>query len=185
MLAFVGNRDPSLALRACFAGNPSLALRARFVGCSRMSDPLAYFLTWTTYGTWLPGDERGWTRKRAIGVQPPDASRRKAAESRLIQSPVLLDDDQRRTVTGTVVDHCLFRKWHLFVSNCRTNHVHVVVSAPLDPDRVMSQFKSWCSRRLNERGPRRERWWTKDGSTRWINDEESLESAVLYVRDAQ
>jgi hypothetical protein len=23
------------------------------------ADPLAYFLTWTTYGTWLPGDERG------------------------------------------------------------------------------------------------------------------------------
>jgi hypothetical protein len=22
-------------------------------------EPLAYFLTWTTYGTWLPGDERG------------------------------------------------------------------------------------------------------------------------------
>jgi hypothetical protein len=22
-------------------------------------EPLAYFLTWSTYGTWLPGDERG------------------------------------------------------------------------------------------------------------------------------
>jgi len=28
-----------------------------------MPDPLAYFLTWTTYGTWLPGDERGWVLK--------------------------------------------------------------------------------------------------------------------------
>jgi hypothetical protein len=25
-----------------------------------LPDPLAYFLTWATYGTWLPGDERGW-----------------------------------------------------------------------------------------------------------------------------
>ena len=25
-----------------------------------LPDPLAYFLTWSTYGTWLPGDERGW-----------------------------------------------------------------------------------------------------------------------------
>jgi hypothetical protein len=24
------------------------------------ADPLAYFLAWSTYGTWLPGDERGW-----------------------------------------------------------------------------------------------------------------------------
>ena len=22
-------------------------------------EPIAYFITWTTYGTWLPGDERG------------------------------------------------------------------------------------------------------------------------------
>ena len=26
-------------------------------------EPLAYLLTWTTYGTWLPGDDRGWTEK--------------------------------------------------------------------------------------------------------------------------
>ena len=26
-----------------------------------MNDPLAFFLTWSTYGSWLPGDARGWT----------------------------------------------------------------------------------------------------------------------------
>ena len=25
-------------------------------------DPIAYFITWTCYGTYLPGDHRGWTR---------------------------------------------------------------------------------------------------------------------------
>jgi hypothetical protein len=24
-------------------------------------EPLGYFITWTCYGTWLPGDDRGWT----------------------------------------------------------------------------------------------------------------------------
>jgi hypothetical protein len=32
-------------------------------GSIPMADPLAYFLTWTTYGTWLPGDERGWCKR--------------------------------------------------------------------------------------------------------------------------
>jgi hypothetical protein len=36
-----------------------------------MSDPLAYFLTWVTYGTWLPGDDRGWVEYRH-GWQLPD-----------------------------------------------------------------------------------------------------------------
>src|SRR5438309_2044603 len=26
----------------------------------RVMQPLAYHLIWTTYGTWLPGDARGW-----------------------------------------------------------------------------------------------------------------------------
>ena len=27
-------------------------------------EPLAYFITWTVYGTWLQGDVRGWRRHR-------------------------------------------------------------------------------------------------------------------------
>ena len=30
-----------------------------------MPEPIAYFLTWTTYGSWLPGDQRGWVQYRA------------------------------------------------------------------------------------------------------------------------
>ncbi len=29
-----------------------------------MDDPIGYFLTWVTYGTWLPGDARGWVEYR-------------------------------------------------------------------------------------------------------------------------
>ena len=36
-----------------------------------MPEPLAYFLTWATYGTWLPGDERGWIEYRH-GWKLPD-----------------------------------------------------------------------------------------------------------------
>ena len=37
-------------------------------------DPVGYFLTWVTYGTWLPGDSRGWVKYRA-GWQLPDPIR--------------------------------------------------------------------------------------------------------------
>jgi hypothetical protein len=33
--------------------------------------PLAYFITWGTYGTWLPGDQRGWVEYRR-GWRLPD-----------------------------------------------------------------------------------------------------------------
>jgi hypothetical protein len=33
-----------------------------------MCDVYHMLITWTTYGTWLPGNERGW-RKRQAGIQ--------------------------------------------------------------------------------------------------------------------
>ena len=48
-----------------------------------IGEPLAYFLTWTTYGTWLPGDERGWNRKGAPEILPPNALFVEMAQSQL------------------------------------------------------------------------------------------------------
>jgi hypothetical protein len=47
-----------------------------------LPEPLAYFLTWPTYGTWLPGDERGWVEYRR-GWQLPDPARKLEAEARM------------------------------------------------------------------------------------------------------
>ena len=59
-----------------------------------MPNPLGFFLTWTTYGTWLPGDERGWVR-RGGGLQAANPARKKAAQERMTESPCTLDIEQR------------------------------------------------------------------------------------------
>jgi REP element-mobilizing transposase RayT len=153
-----------------------------------MSRPLAYLITWTTYGTWLPGDERGWVDRGAPGgVQAPDPAKRDAARRKLDGPPVALLPEQRALVEATVRAHCDFRRWTLHAVNARSNHVHVVVTAPeTEPEKIMDQFKAWCSRRLNERaGKARERWWTRHGSTKWINDEDYFHAAVRYVLERQ
>jgi hypothetical protein len=82
----------------------------------------------------------------------------------------------------------------LHVINCRTNHVHVVVTAQVPPKVVRDQFKAWCTRHLKEQQraghadpsqPVRVHWWTEGGSERWLNEDESLAEAILYVRDCQ
>ncbi|MEX1027188.1 MAG: hypothetical protein WD049_04175 [Candidatus Paceibacterota bacterium] len=35
-----------------------------------MNPPLTYFITWTTYGSWLPEDRRGWRKWKAGDQQP-------------------------------------------------------------------------------------------------------------------
>ena len=50
----------------------------------------------------------------------------------------------------------------------------------------MEQFKAWCSRRLNgSMANPPAKWWTKHGSTKWINDPTYFEEAIQYVRERQ
>ncbi|MGI8981046.1 MAG: hypothetical protein ACR2FY_17610 [Pirellulaceae bacterium] len=165
-------------------------------------DPIAFFLTWPTYGTWLPGDERGWI-EYGQGFQLPDPIRKMEAEARMTEDACILNDEQRHLVEKTVADHCAIRGWVLHAVNCRTNHLHIVVTASLHPKKVRSQLKAWCTRRLKEleakrrsttnpkreRGseepPVRENWWVERGSGRYLNDQASLDAAIVYVRDGQ
>lgn len=89
-------------------------------GSTPMRDPLAYFLTWTTYGTWLPGDQRGWV-KEGEGFQVPDWKAEHEARRKLAEEPFHLTAAQREVVEATIVRHCEIRGWHLFAKACRTN----------------------------------------------------------------
>jgi REP element-mobilizing transposase RayT len=153
-----------------------------------LPEPLAYFLTWTTYGTWLPGDERGWIRRPGIFEEPNEKLQQYAREQ-LVESPLVLTLDQRRIVEETIEAHCKIRRWHLWIARARTNHVHVIVTAPgYGHDVVMDQLKAWCTRKLkaaHRDGDERIHWWTARGSKRLINDEDGLDNAILYVRDFQ
>jgi REP element-mobilizing transposase RayT len=161
-----------------------------------MPAPLAYHITWTAYGTWLPGDPRGSVESGVPGVQPPDEGRLLTAQSRLTHPPVTFDEAQRALIEQVIKEHCRIRGWVVHALNARSNHVHVVVTADREPEEVMNQLKAWCSRRLShavgaaasaapKKAVRRKKWFTEHGSTKWINDEAYLENAIRYVRDGQ
>ena len=149
-------------------------------------DPIAYFITWTCYGTWLPGDERGWHQWGRGGIQPPDELIRTAAESKTREAGFLMSQDDRLLVEATIEKHCEIRGWTLHRVNARSNHVHVVVTAPgYTPDTVRDQLKAWCTRKLKPSHPGRERFWTEGASCRWINLEHDLEAAIQYAGETQ
>jgi REP element-mobilizing transposase RayT len=157
-------------------------------------EPLAYHITWTTYGTWLHGDVRGWVEKGDPGVKPPDPIREEQARERMAESAVVLTPDQRVIVEDTIRRHCQIRGWQLHAVNVRTNHVHVVVTGDRTADEMMNQFKAWCSRRLSDhaglaqpvaRKAGRRHWFTEHGSTKPIFDEAYLQNAAVYVLEGQ
>lgn len=155
---------------------------------------LAYHLTWTTYGTWLPGDRRGWVRRGVSGIQPPDAEREITASNLMAEAAVRLSMPQRAIVEKTIADHCRIRNWKLHAANARSNHVHVVVTSDRDLEETMNQLKAWCSRKLSDDAgltdpvaikAGRRHWFTEGGDKEIIEDEEYLENAIRYVIEGE
>lgn len=148
-------------------------------------DPIAFFLTWVTYGTWLPGDPRGWVEYRH-GWQLPSRDLEADCESRMKADAIRLTKDLRCAVEDQIHDTCKRRGWHLHAANCRSNHVHAVVSASeTSPKKIRSDLKAYATRCLKSLDDQRENWWAERGSIRWIYNTEDLEAVIIYVEDAQ
>ena len=151
-----------------------------------MDDSIGFFLTWSTYGTWLPGDSRGWVEYQH-GWQLPDPALELEAAARMTEDACRLGYEQRKAVEDQVSETCFHRRWNLHAVNCRTNHLHVVVSAPeVHPKKIRADLKAWATRRLKMRfDTHRENWWAERGSIRWLWDEDDLAAAIQYVTEGQ
>ena len=161
-------------------------------GSEMHDDPTAFFITWTCYGTWLPGDDRGWTKWHQ-GDQIPQPILADWCRGQMSEMAVRLDKAQREIVNRAVEDHCNHRNWLIHAVNCRSNHCHVVVTAAeYAGELVRDQFKSWGKRRLKEQRKKllpdvapKEKWWTRKGSVRYLFDDESLDAAIMYTLESQ
>jgi REP element-mobilizing transposase RayT len=150
------------------------------------SDPLAFFFTISNYGVWLPGDSRGWIEYRN-GWQLPDPIRELEAKARMTETSVILNETSRNLVEAQIAETCDFRNWILQAANCRSNHMHFVISThKVAPKIIRSTVKAWCTRRLKESiDSLRENWWAERGSIRWVFTEDSLERVILDVLQGQ
>ncbi len=164
-----------------------------------MTPTNTWLVTWTTYGTRLPGDPRGFvtpirleTGERIVlnrvGEVPvanmPGLVR--YAESILKQEPVLLAPEQAGIVALQCRETATHRRWGLPALAVMANHVHLIVVAPdtVRRGKVLGDFKAYTKRRLDSRfGPRI--WWTERGSARVVRDDEGVERATRYVLEQE
>src|SRR6185503_9730141 len=95
-------------------------------------EPIAYLITFRTYGTWLAGDERGSVDKYHNKFRGPRSVPSKLREhlhsDRLKSPPFLLNAKCRTLVESAIREVCDFRRWSLIAVSVRTNHAHIVSS---------------------------------------------------------
>ncbi len=153
-----------------------------------MSNVLAYFLTWTTYGSWLHGNRRGSVDRsntlHGMDYHAPNPEWESESKRRMKAPAVVLSPQERTLVEEVIQKHCRIRDWRLIAANCRSNHVHIIVSTDgAAPERVMTELKAYATRALRKNSLHRGgRVWTRGGSTRYIESESALDSAVQYVK---
>lgn len=161
-----------------------------------------WFLTWTCYGQWLPGDARGFvsnkfegekTEKRKNQVGSPYDSGRPAlhtlAKGLMASPPVRLTREQAQAVREQMEETARIRGWNIEAGAVMQNHVHLLVRVPDDPppEKLLRDFKSWTSKKLNTLfpAPNLRTWWTEGGSTRKIDSENSFQQCVTYILEQE
>lgn len=154
-------------------------------------DIRGYFITFTTYGTWVHGDQRGSVDKEhkhhSMPKAPPMKRREKANRASMKWPAFTLNAKARGVVDKTIREVCEHRGWELIRLNVRTNHVHLVVWTRDPASKVMKDIKAWCTRRLREAGcvEAEQEVWTEGGSMRKLFTEEALRNAIEYVVNGQ
>lgn len=153
--------------------------------------PLAYFISFRTYGTWLHGDERGSidrfnNRYRSPYIQP-NTNWYRYNKAQLKAPPLILNARARKAVETAIQETCRTRKWCLQAFNVRTNHVHTVVTADRNADQVLNAFKANATRQLRQEGIWRfdSSPWAHKGSRRRLWNERSVARAIDYVINGQ
>ena len=126
---------------------------------------MTYLITFACYGCHLHGAASGSVDAThnvpGNPVLNEDSARAAFEERRMDQPAYHLDQIRRDAVLEAIQGVCRHRGWSLLAAHVRSNHVHTVVEAEAEPQRVLNDFKAYASRRLNQMSvddPNRKRW---------------------------
>jgi len=160
---------------------------------THMDEPLAFLLTFRTYGTWLHGDERGSVDRDhntpGTPMLAPDPARQAACAARMRKDALRLTEDMRDAVRQAILAEARFRGWELIRVAVRTNHVHVIVAyAGVRPELMAGRLKSHATRALRRHGlvgADQPVWADGPGSRRYLWKPRHIADAEAYVREGQ
>ncbi|MBN2314752.1 MAG: transposase [Sedimentisphaerales bacterium] len=136
-------------------------------------------ITWTTYGSWLPGDERGYVRKgKTLSGNPKIL---KESRERQKSSTVILDSRQRAIVRQAILNEAerIGQKVEALVICAK--HVHLVARPCRESiEAIVSRYKNVAMFALRKQG-HSGRVWTRGFDKRFCFDEKSLKQRIEYV----
>jgi hypothetical protein len=145
-----------------------------------MSEMIAYMATWTTYGTWLPGDERGYVDNKGQLQNADEKLFEKSKE--LQQSPIVkLNSSEKKIAKQTILDEARRIGHKIIILAVCSNHVHLLAKPYQEPiNKVIGRYKSLTTRTFWEYG-RKGKIWTRGFDKQFCFTEKELTARMIYI----
>jgi REP element-mobilizing transposase RayT len=138
-----------------------------------------YLLTWTTYGTWLQGDEHGYVKDGVTfdeNTPLADANREK-----LKKDPVRLTLSQRKIIENAIRKKAMDIGQQIYALAVCSDHVHIVVDYTTKDIGLIVRYYKIAARKAIEDDGFVGRLWTKGFDKRFCFDQLSLRRRINYV----
>jgi REP element-mobilizing transposase RayT len=146
-----------------------------------MGKTLGYMITWTTYGTWLQGDERGYVKNGKI--YPANKALKKANESSQSTEAVLLSTTEKQIVKHAIIKEAALQGQKIYALSVCSNHVHIVAGYIEKPiSKIVAYYKKAARLALKTAG-RGGKVWTRGYDKRFCFDQRTLKQKIKYVQD--
>ena len=151
--------------------------------------PLAYHITFGTYGTRLHGDERGTVSRNQNRFGDPiigkDIVWQRIERSQLKFAPVVLTEEQQEHVETAVPPICTRGNWEFHIAAGQPDHVHVLLTTPNEGKKVRKWLKRWLGEALSVVWPTvsNQTWWAEGGSVKTIWDHEYFANVFNYIHE--
>jgi len=147
-----------------------------------------YFLTFSTYGTRLPGRKQGSYHWDSSYIEPNERLHN-SVENNLNEQIVKLSFEDRALVHDAFMTCEELFGWEIDALNVREEHVHIVLFTPKQEsqDEIVRKLKTGATYALLENGRRAEgsRVWTKSYATTTIWNIGFWRRKVAYTLEEQ
>ena len=140
---------------------------------------IAYMLTWTTYGTWLQGDERGYCKDGK--TLAANSGLYNSNYNSLKHKPVYLSDQQRDVAKNGIHKEAKRIGQHVYALTVRNNHIHLILEKTEDTiESTAHRYKRTATHVLRKEGVKGN-VWTKGYDKRYCFNRDDLNARIEYV----
>ena len=145
-----------------------------------MAKTIGYMVTWTTYGTWLQGDKRGYVKNGEIlGCNERLEKSNRGNQSK---GAVVLNSEQKKIVREAIEKEAERIKQKILALAVCSKHVHMVVGyIGGGIEKKVGRYKNSARAALGSCGCNG-RIWTKGFDKRYCFDDKALKQMIDYVQ---